>query len=68
MTLRKLYEILTHLTNNGNFSKYDRWIISSTGGGELCLCPSSQPNEYTDEYLRGRGFAVSEGTYIYRPR
>jgi hypothetical protein len=68
MTLGKMYEILSWLTNSGNFSKNNKWIITSTYGGELALCPSSQPDKYTDEYLRKRGFIVSNGDYIYRPR
>lgn len=65
MKLYKLLEILNQLKAwRVNF----HGMIYPTGGGELALEFTSQPEHHVHDYLIDKGFVEVNCDYIYRPR
>jgi hypothetical protein len=61
----KLLRVLQHLIASGH--KPRGIFILGTGGGELRLSTSSQPQRTTHGWLLKHGFIPHDGDYIYRP-
>lgn len=67
MTLSKLFEVLETI-NRDPYVRMNGSHIGCSGGGELEISLSSQPDKHLHHWLLSRKFISNNpGEYIYRP-